>query len=120
MERLDCTRPHNQDCRMVLAKPLACMHPPAVLVLLGQASWIQDPQTLPHCHSLSLPAGTPNAQINLDMEVYGSTIQPFNSTKASIIGQGIANLLADGTAASQISIQDQGNLAAVSSPASLH
>ena len=50
--------------------------------------------------------------------MYGSTIQPFNSTKASIIGQGIANLLADGTEASQISIQDQGDLAAVSTPAS--
>eukprot|EP00891_Asterochloris_glomerata_P009548 jgi/Astpho2/9548/Aster-03830 len=58
---------------------------------------------------------TPNAQINLDMEVYGSTIQPFNSTKASTIGQGIANLLADGTQASQISIQDQGALAASAS-----
>ena len=109
----------NLACRVVLAEPLACRHLPAVLTLLRRAPGITDPERLPHCQPPAWPAGTPNAQINLDMEVYGSTIQPFNSTKASIIGQGIANLLADGTEASLISIQDQGDLAAVSSPASL-
>ena len=88
-----------------LHAPASCPHPVRAGNLDGRSPW---------------PAGTPNAQINLEMEVYGSTIQPFNSTKASIIGQGIANLLADGTEASQISVQDQGDLAAVSSPASLH